>query len=65
MNVDYVNGIPYLPGAASLIDDLDKRMLLVLRDGRHLVGILRSFDQYTNLILEDTFERVIIPGKES
>lgn len=63
MNIDYVNGSPYLPGAASLIEDLDKRVLLVLRDGRHLIGVLRSFDQYVNLVLEETFERVLLPGK--
>ena len=35
----------YLPGAASLLDQLDKRILIILRDGRHLVGTLRTFDQ--------------------
>lgn len=30
---------------------------MVLRDGRHLVGTLRSFDQYSNMVLEDTKER--------
>ena len=53
----------YLPGAASLLEQLDKRILIVLRDGRHLVGKLRSFDQYMNLILEDTCERVLLSGK--
>ena len=53
----------FRPGAASLLDDLDKRLLLILRDGRHLVGKLRSFDQYMNLILEDTCERMIGNGK--
>ena len=52
----------YLPGAASLVEQLDKHLMLILRDGRHLVGKLRSFDQYLNLILEDTCERVILPG---
>ena len=35
----------------------------MLRDGRHLVGKLRSFDQYLNLMLEDAHERVLLPGK--
>jgi small nuclear ribonucleoprotein (snRNP)-like protein len=26
------------------------------------VGVLRSFDQYLNLIMQDTCERVIFPG---
>jgi len=32
-------------------------MLVVLRDGRKLVGVLRSYDQFANLVLEDTIER--------
>lgn len=55
----------YLPGAASLIEQLDKRILIVLRDGRHLVGKLRSFDQFMNLILEETCERVLLTGKDT
>ena len=62
MNIESVEGSPYLFGAASLIEDLDKRILVVLRDGRHLVGTFRSFDQYLNLVLEDTYERVLLPG---
>eukprot|EP01038_Epipyxis_sp_PR26KG_P004892 gene4892-6851_t len=53
----------YLPGAASLIDQLDAMVVIVLRDGRHLVGVLRSFDQYMNLILEDSCERIFYEGK--
>ena len=53
----------YLPGAASLLEQLDKRILIVLRDGRHLVGKLRSFDQYMNLSLEDTCERALLGKK--
>ena len=62
LNIETVNGQPYLPGAASLCEELDKKILVVLRDGRHLVGVLRSFDQFSNLVLEQTYERVIIPG---
>ncbi|KAG1693256.1 hypothetical protein DVH05_023721 [Phytophthora capsici] len=50
------------PGNSSLIQQLDKQVLMVLRDGRHLVGYLRSFDQYSNIILEDTFERHVAGG---
>jgi U6 snRNA-associated Sm-like protein LSm1 len=53
----------YLPGAASLIEEIDKRIMIILRDGRHLVGRLRSFDQFMNLILEDSCERVLLPGR--
>ena len=34
-----------------------ERVLVILRDGRHLVGILRSFDQFSNFIMENTVER--------
>jgi U6 snRNA-associated Sm-like protein LSm1 len=44
----------------ALVEDLDKRVLVYLRDGRFFVGYLRSFDQYANLALEDTFERVVV-----
>jgi len=33
-------------------------MLVVLRDGRKLMGVLRSYDQFANLVLEDTIERI-------
>jgi hypothetical protein len=29
----------YLPGSASLVEELDQRLLVVLRDGKHLVGV--------------------------
>ena len=60
--VDKNEGEGYLPGAASLLETLDKRIMIILRDGRHLVGKLRSFDQFMNLMLEDTCERVLLPG---
>jgi small nuclear ribonucleoprotein (snRNP)-like protein len=53
----------YLPGAASLVDQLDSKIFTILRDGRNLVGTLRSFDQYLNLVLEETFERITCDGR--
>jgi len=44
---------------ASLIDMLDKELLVVLRDGRKLIGLLRTFDQYSNVVLEECYERRI------
>ena len=41
----------YLPGTASLIEEIDKKLLVVLRDGRTLIGWLRSIDQFANLVL--------------
>lgn len=51
---------PYLPGAISLFEQLDKKLLVVLRDGRKLIGYLRSIDQFANLILEDVVERSFV-----
>ncbi|KAH7104352.1 Sm-like ribonucleoprotein [Auriculariales sp. MPI-PUGE-AT-0066] len=44
--------------SGSLVDCVDKKMLVILRDGRKLLGVLRSYDQFANLVLEDTVERV-------
>ncbi|CAH3149839.1 U6 snRNA-associated Sm-like protein LSm1 [Pocillopora verrucosa] len=53
----------FLPGTASLIKEIDKRLLVVLRDGRTLIGYLRSIDQFANLLLQDTIERIHVGGK--
>ena len=37
-----------------------ERLLVVLRDGRRVFGILRSYDQFGNLTLEDTIERFYV-----
>ncbi|KAF6176835.1 hypothetical protein GIB67_026522 [Kingdonia uniflora] len=37
-----------------------KKLLVLLRDGRKLMGILRSFDQFANAVLEGACERVIV-----
>eukprot|EP01119_Soliformovum_irregulare_P002198 TRINITY_DN1245_c0_g1_i2.p1 TRINITY_DN1245_c0_g1~~TRINITY_DN1245_c0_g1_i2.p1 ORF type:complete len:142 (+),score=33.89 TRINITY_DN1245_c0_g1_i2:38-463(+) len=50
----------FLPGTASLVEEIDKKLLVVLRDGRRLVGILRTFDQFANIVLEDTYERIFM-----
>jgi U6 snRNA-associated Sm-like protein LSm1 len=34
-----------------------EKLLLSLRDGRKLLGVLRSWDQFANLVLTDTKER--------
>jgi U6 snRNA-associated Sm-like protein LSm1 len=54
---------PFLPGASSLIEQLDTRVLVILRDGRHILGTLRSLDQFSNLVLEDVYERHISGSK--
>ncbi len=63
------SGIPFghlpafLPGSASLVEQLDRRIMIVLRDGRHLVGVLRSFDQFSNMVMENTSERRVLNVK--
>ncbi|EER25486.1 U6 snRNA-associated Sm-like protein LSm1, putative [Coccidioides posadasii C735 delta SOWgp] len=57
------SGPPQLPPqlfttAAQLLDLTDKKLVLILRDGRKLIGVLRSWDQFANLVLQDTVERV-------
>lgn len=45
-------GIPYghvpgyLPGSSSLVEELEKRILIVLRDGRHIVGVSRLLQTF-------------------
>ncbi|KAF3482713.1 putative Small nuclear ribonucleoprotein Lsm8 [Arthroderma uncinatum] len=63
-------GPPQLPPqlfttAAQLLDLTDseipttlQKLVLVLRDGRKLIGVLRSWDQFANIVLQDTVERV-------
>lgn len=50
----------YLPGFASLLEQIDKRVLVLLRDGRSLFGVLRSIDQFANLVLHLAVERIYI-----
>jgi U6 snRNA-associated Sm-like protein LSm1 len=51
------------------VQELDKRVLVMVRDvtarGRilHLYGVLRSFDQFGTVVLEDTVERVCEGGQ--
>ncbi|KAF9531959.1 Sm-like ribonucleoprotein [Crepidotus variabilis] len=49
--------IPFTTSGA-LVDCVDRKMLVILRDGRKLHGVLRSYDQFANLVLEDTYERI-------
>ncbi|RKP16656.1 U6 snRNA-associated Sm-like protein LSm1 [Rozella allomycis CSF55] len=58
-----------LPGLASLSGYLDskiwfrliqEKILVVLRDGRKLIGTLRSYDQFANLVLQGTVERIYV-----
>ncbi|XP_015186051.1 PREDICTED: U6 snRNA-associated Sm-like protein LSm1 [Polistes dominula] len=52
-----------VPGTASLLGELDKKLMVLLRDGRTLIGYLRSVDQFANIVLHQTIERIHV-GKE-
>ena len=49
-----------LSAVASLVEDIDKKILVVLRDNSNIVGTLRSFDQFANIVLENAVERMIV-----
>lgn len=49
--------------AASLIEQLDKKLMVMLRDGKILIGYLRSVDQFSNLVLHRTVERIYVGKK--
>ncbi|KAH8549295.1 LSM1 protein [Umbelopsis sp. PMI_123] len=51
---------PFFTTSTGLVDSVDKKLVVVLRDGRKLIGILRSFDQFANLVLQDTIERIFV-----
>ncbi|KAA8498840.1 Sm-like protein LSM1A [Porphyridium purpureum] len=55
-----MDGADKLVGACSLAEQLNKRVMVSLRDGRNIVGKLRSFDQYSNVVLQDAAERVVV-----
>ena len=42
----------------TLASMVDARVSVITNDGRHIVGVLRGFDQVVNVILEDCHERV-------
>lgn len=47
--------------AAALVGSVDRKVFVLLRDGRNVFGILRTFDQFANLVLQDTVERIYLP----
>ncbi|KAL3422445.1 small nuclear ribonucleoprotein [Phlyctema vagabunda] len=51
--------------AAQLLDMTDKKLMVALRDGRKLIGVLRSWDQFANLVLQQTVERIFVPPPSS
>lgn len=50
----------FFRSGTQLAEELDKKLLIQLRDGRKILGILRSFDQFANLVLEGAVERIFV-----
>lgn len=50
--------------AAAIVGSVDRKIFVLLRDGRNVFGILRTFDQFANLVLQDTVERIYLPKVE-
>jgi small nuclear ribonucleoprotein len=44
---------------------INKKMALQLKDGRVIEGKLVGFDQYMNLVLEESEERQLVKGGEA
>ena len=47
----------------AIVEELDRPVILHLRDGRLFYGILRSFDHRANMVLEDCWERSMVGDK--
>ncbi|SCU87700.1 LADA_0E05622g1_1 [Lachancea dasiensis] len=45
---------------AAIVGSVDRKIFVLLRDGRMLFGVLRTFDQYANLILQYCVERIYV-----
>jgi len=52
-----------LEGTAHLLDLIDRKLMILLRDGRTLIGYLRSVDQFANLVLHKAIERIHVSDK--
>lgn len=51
--------------AAAIVGSVDRKIFVLLRDGRNLFGVLRTFDQFANLVLQDTIERIYLGSEGS
>lgn len=45
---------------AAIVSSVDRKIFVLLRDGKLFFGVLRTFDQYANLILQDCVERIYV-----
>ncbi|PVU94236.1 hypothetical protein BB561_002714 [Smittium simulii] len=50
----------YFTTTSCLKDLIDKSVYVSLRDGKNILGILRTFDQYGTVVIQDAIERVYV-----
>ncbi|BBN14430.1 U6 snRNA-associated Sm-like protein LSm1 [Marchantia polymorpha subsp. ruderalis] len=50
----------YIGPAPSFTSYLDKKVILLLRDAKVVVGVLTAFDEFGNVVLQHVFERIIV-----
>lgn len=48
-----------MENTAHLLNEIDKKLMILLRDGRTLIGYLRSVDQFANLVLHKAIGKFI------
>ncbi|ODV84568.1 hypothetical protein CANARDRAFT_200819 [[Candida] arabinofermentans NRRL YB-2248] len=46
--------------AAAIIGSVDRKVFVLLRDGNTIFGVLRTFDQFANLVIHDGIERIYL-----
>ncbi|ODQ67146.1 Sm-like ribonucleo protein [Nadsonia fulvescens var. elongata DSM 6958] len=50
---------------SSLSSYVDKNVVIISTDGRTFIGILKGYDNSTNVILASAQERIITPNEET
>eukprot|EP01023_Acetabularia_acetabulum_P058419 TRINITY_DN6906_c0_g1_i2.p1 TRINITY_DN6906_c0_g1~~TRINITY_DN6906_c0_g1_i2.p1 ORF type:complete len:165 (-),score=35.97 TRINITY_DN6906_c0_g1_i2:161-616(-) len=48
------------PPGFGLVEMLNKKVIIVMRDGRTIIGVMRSFDQFNNVVVQDCSERSVV-----
>lgn len=56
----YLQSYPFTT-AAAIIGFVDRKISAVLVGGRAIIGVLRTFDQFGNLVIHDGVERIFLP----
>lgn len=47
-----------MENTAHLLNEVDKKLMILLRDGRTLIGYLRSVDQFANLVIHKSIGEI-------